>query len=103
MAGFVGFIVHSAHIQFPWPGPQSFGTLRRTLPLLIATLQVYSSASVRYVESGLFGRPVWYVGTDGRCETADGCALVRCALVRSSFSASHRAVPCGVWRVDFAS
>ena len=40
MAGFVGFIVHSAHIQFPWPGPQSFGTLRRTLPLLIATLRV---------------------------------------------------------------
>jgi len=32
MAGFVGFIVHSAHIQFPWPGPQSFVTESMSAP-----------------------------------------------------------------------
>mmetsp|Transcript_69014 Transcript_69014/g.189520 ORF Transcript_69014/g.189520 Transcript_69014/m.189520 type:complete len:260 (+) Transcript_69014:136-915(+) len=52
MAGFVGYIVHSNHITFPWPGPQSVVTDSMSAPEVwdaipfIAKLQIIGAIGV---------------------------------------------------------
>merc|ERR1719198_2197908 len=52
MAGFVGYIIHSNHITFPWPGPQSVVTDSMSAPEVwdatpfLAKLQIIAAVGV---------------------------------------------------------